>query len=251
MSDNKFIVTIVAAGCGVALVVVVGVILSRNAKAQARQVEITALASELGELVSRSSEHIRNRDFERATSTLQAIEPSIVTVGDYSLQGQYDQAMARVVDAQRAYKARIRNGWEVFEGKFVSPDNKQRILADRKRMQEEELRQAEHERGSAEARQQKEAAERQLLEQKREAEERRKEHERQAAMASRETVKRACAYMSDQELADMIAVMEERKDEGYDEVTITGVVVLVCQTDDNPRVCGDCLREIYDWVHGR
>ncbi|MCP4590916.1 MAG: hypothetical protein GY842_09230 [bacterium] len=150
MSENKTIGIIVAAGCGIALIVIVGIVLSKNAKAAAREKEIATLAAQLGESVSKSDDYIRDRDFERAASTLQAIEPSIVTIGDYSLKGQYDQAMSRVASAERDCKAKVKTGWAVFEGKFISPDQTQRIVADRKRKQEEEIRRAEHERKLAE-----------------------------------------------------------------------------------------------------
>jgi FtsZ-interacting cell division protein ZipA len=176
MSENKSIGIIVAAGCGIALIVIVGIVLSKNAKATAREQEVAALAAKLNESVSKSTEYIRDRDFERATSTLQAMEPSIVTIGDYSLRGQYDQALSRVADAERDYKAKVKNGWAEFEGKFISPGEKQRVIADRKRKQEEHQH-AEHERKLAEAREQNEAAKRQRREEQRETQERKLEYE--------------------------------------------------------------------------
>lgn len=173
MSENKTIAIIVAAGCGIALIVIVGFVLSKNAKAAAREQKIATLATRLGESVSKTTEYIRDRDFERATSALQQIQPSIVTIGDYSLKVQYDQAMSNVASAERDYKAKVKAGWVVFEGKFISPDEKQRIVADRKRKQEEETRRAEQERKLAEAHQQRQTDERQRREERQSGEQQR------------------------------------------------------------------------------
>ncbi len=170
MSENKTIGIIVAAGCGIALIAIVGVVLSKNATAAAREQEIAALAAKLGESVSNSDGYIRDRDFDRAASTLQAIETSIVNIGDYSLREQYDQAMSRVTVAERDHTAKVNDGWSLFERKFISPIEKQKILTDRERRKQEETQRAERERQLADERRQKEFAEWQRREEQRKAE---------------------------------------------------------------------------------
>ena len=70
---------------------------------------------------------------------------------------------------------------------------------------------------------------------------------------TRAEARTACSYMTDNEFEEMIAVMQEGKAEGkpYDEVTIGGVVLVLCDSVDDPRECGDCFRTIYDYVHER
>jgi flagellar biosynthesis GTPase FlhF len=174
MSENKTIGIIVGVGCGLALIVIVGVVLSKNAKSAAHEEKVTALSTQLRDLVSKADGHLRNRDFQGARTTLQAIEASIVNVGDYSLRDQYDQAMGKVASAERDYTAKVNDGWAVFEGRFISPAEKQKILADRERKRQEEAQRAERERQLAEERRQREAAEQQRREEQRKAKQNRR-----------------------------------------------------------------------------
>jgi murein DD-endopeptidase MepM/ murein hydrolase activator NlpD len=140
----------------------------------AHEEKVTALSTQLRDLTSKVDGQLRDRDFQGARTTLQAIEANIVNVGDYSLRDQYDQAMAKVASAERDHTEKVSDGWAVFEGRFISPAEKQKILADRERKRQEEARRAERERQLAEERRKREAAEQQRREEQRRAEQNRR-----------------------------------------------------------------------------
>lgn len=202
MNEKKFVGIVVIGGIGLTLILIVGIIFFKNVQAAAREKDIASLSAKLGDTVSKSNKFIRNRDFEQAITALQAIEPSITTVGDYTLKRDFDYAFDRAIVAERDHKEKLRNGWGVFDGKFISPDEKQRILAERKRKQEEELRRVEQERRLAEARRHKEMADRKQREEQRKAEqERGVEQERRKAEEKRKAMEPTSitwvAYMAD------------------------------------------------------
>ena len=141
-------------GIALALVVIVVVFVAKNVRAAARQEEVAALAASLDTAVSQSNEFIRNRDFEQARTMMRTLEPSIITVDDFELTDRFNAAFGRVITAEREHKAKLKSGWTVFEGEFISPDQKQRLLAERQRQRDGGRRQTEHTRHLAEYRQQ-------------------------------------------------------------------------------------------------
>jgi len=211
MSEKNVIGLVVAGAVALSVVIMAGLLISANAKTRAREQETAAAAAELGNAIFKSDECIHDREFDRARSTLRTIEPRLSVASQPVLTEQFNEAWQRIVVAEREYSSRVKQGWTMFEDEFISPEEKEMILAERKRQGEEELRLAEEERRLAEARLEKERAERQLEEVRRIAQEASAVEERRKAMEP-------TAIMWSEYIADC-GVIAQRDNEARSEYT--------------------------------
>lgn len=171
MSEGRVIGLILVAAIALFVIVVAGLKISADAKTKVRQQEIASLAAELGDAIFKAEEHLHDRQFEKARAALRAIEPRLSVAKKLDLTDKFNDASRRIVAAEREHASRVEQGWTVFEGGFISPEEKEAILAERQRERKEELRLADEERKLAQARLEKERAESQLEEERRRAQE--------------------------------------------------------------------------------
>ena len=156
-----------------------------------RRANIAAVRGELNTRIPRIDSAIAVFQFEEGEALLNEIQDAVANAGDRQLDQEYHDVASRVDTAKRDHQTKVDKGWSLFEGQFISPNEKDAILAQRKRQQEE--REAEAKRLTEEQRrqqEQREAEAKRLEEERRLAEEARKQKEElqrtQAERARRE-----------------------------------------------------------------
>lgn len=81
--------------------------------------------------------------FDRARSALQSAKADIdrsESADRSTFQAKVTEEIDRLTKAEKDYKDKLAKGYTHFEGKFLSPDEKNRVLAERKRQEEERLK---------------------------------------------------------------------------------------------------------------
>lgn len=173
MNDNQLVGKVIAVGIGITAMLIAAILISSSIDKAARKKEIAAITVKLDDAISSSNQLVQDRRFDQAKTTLQAMASSIEAIGNNSLQAQFNQTWVGIADAKREYDKKLRNGWTTFEGTFVSPEEKDRILDERDRQREKELR-------VLQAREDQRMAERQRREEQRKQQEKiREERQRQ------------------------------------------------------------------------
>lgn len=170
-------VRIVKAVVAIAIVVLVAVTsvtlwVSHQAKVR-RLAEATSLLSAFADTQKEVDSLAEGFDFTNASNALASFRNQLdeSTSAPTNIRSEVDGLLADLSGAKRDYQAKIAKGWEVFEGRFIAPDEKQRIVAAR---EEERIEREQEVRRSAAARQ---AAERHRLAQQRHAERQREVEE--------------------------------------------------------------------------
>lgn len=151
MNERKLIAVVVIVAIGLCGTLSLGIIFRSKAKAAARAKEIAVLADALGRNIARSNELVAKREFEPASAALRELEPKIATMLDANLEEQFQRAIWNVADAKRDYQRKLNQGYSIFEGQFISRDQKDRILAERQRKRDEDERQEQEDRRIAQA----------------------------------------------------------------------------------------------------
>ncbi len=155
MNEKKLIAVVVIVAFCLCGILSLGIVCRSQMKSAARAKDIAILAETLDRNIAKSNELLAKREFEPATAGLRELEPKITAMDDASLEQQLQRAMWDIADAKRDYKAKLDQGYSVFQGQFISMAEKDRILAERERAQA-----AERERVAAEARARAEQTER-------------------------------------------------------------------------------------------
>ena len=153
MSQNKLIGVVVTTAIVILIAVTGGIIYAKKTKDAARQQRIVALGNDLSAAISEANALKRDFKFQDAVDVLQAMQPRIVAARSSQIDDQLNGAFYSVTEAEADYKDKIRNGYTVFEGKLVSPKQKEDLLAKKRQRKEEERQLVEEGERAEEARQ--------------------------------------------------------------------------------------------------
>lgn len=148
VNEKKLIAVVVIVAFCLCGTLSLGIVCRSKMKSGARAKDITVLAETLARSIAKSNELIARREFDPATAALQELEPKITAMHDANIEEQLQRAMWDIGEAKRDYKAKLKQGYSVFEGQFISEGEKNRILTERK--VEEDRRIAEEQRMVAE-----------------------------------------------------------------------------------------------------
>lgn len=147
MNEKRLIAVVVIVAFFLCGTLSLSIVCRSKMKAAARAKDIAVLADTLGRSIAKSNDLVARREFERATAALGELKPKITTMHAANLEEQLQRAMWDIGEAKRDYKAKLNQGYSIFEAQFISKEEKDRILAERERGQA-----AERERVAAAAR---------------------------------------------------------------------------------------------------
>lgn len=137
MNEKKLIAVVVIVALCLCGTLSLGIVCRSKLNSAARAKDIAILAETLDRNIAKSNELLARREFEPATVGLRELEPKITAMHDASLKQQLQRAMWDIVEAERDYKAKLDQGYSVFQGQFISMAEKDRILAERERQREQ------------------------------------------------------------------------------------------------------------------
>ncbi len=146
MSENKLIGVVVTTAIAILIAATGGIIYAKKTRDEARRQEIVALGNDLSATISQANTLTTDLEFQDAADALQAMQPRIITAGNSELSDQLNRAIYNVTEAEADYKDKIKQGYTVFEGRMVSPKQKEEMLAKKRRQAKEERRLKEEQR---------------------------------------------------------------------------------------------------------
>jgi hypothetical protein len=139
--DTRILKLVIGGAVVVIVLVIATVVISGTLKSRRTQAELARLNT----LVDRTGEEVNGllgkMRFDNARGALSGIRPEIdgAKAGREELENRYASISNRIGVAEEEHKRRVAEGWEVFEGRLTSPQEKQRIMGERKAAEEQKL----------------------------------------------------------------------------------------------------------------
>jgi len=157
--ENRFLkMLLIVSGC--ILVLVVGTILIiHQISASKTNIQLAELTAVVDKVIHEAQQSVADQRFDLAQQHLKRAEDMITKSPlsrAYTLLERVQQESAQLKVAEKDYNDKIAKGWVLFEGTFMSPEEKGRLLADRRRQEEEQQRQEEARRLAEEKRREEE-----------------------------------------------------------------------------------------------
>lgn len=155
ISDNRFLKFIIG-GAGVVLALFAITMLTlhfvSSAKATRQLAELTAVVDQA---IGQANHHSGDFQYEKARAVLKEAEQTVAQSplsSAYVQERRLQNEVEKLDAAEKDYENKIAKGYEQFEGRFVSPQEKSQLLVERQRQEEERRRQEEEQHRAEERR---------------------------------------------------------------------------------------------------
>jgi hypothetical protein len=178
MNNRRFLVVLCGGTTAIIVIVLGAGLYITSQKGKETQHRIDALTRHANAAIAASKEHLKTFQYDAALASLTAVRQELEQSGlSYrlgDLSSRLSSLASEAESAQRDYRRKVAQGYSVFEGQLLSPDEKAEILAERER-REQQRRDVERAQKEAEERAKQEAERRERERRQQEIAEKEKE----------------------------------------------------------------------------